>query len=417
MTKTTSLAAALALAALVHAGGATGARAQTPVPDPIGPADLDRTQFRASARALGMGGADLILFGDASGAAFNPASIAFAGRGSEANTVTGRTSNVHVNKINDLSRGLKDLGNQFNNSNSSLAGVRDAVAKVYGFATDAGARGDGSPATLSASVSPLVGASVGSVGVVAYGGLMAKVQIRPYSQATLGTNFPGLGTQSGAVTAAYGVLGLTNIAVPFSIKTPAGPIGLAPRYVQASYAGAGFLANETSTANGFDPNGLPNGDIAGATYRETNTSKVDLDAGFISNPDPVYHIRGAVVVHNLFSPSFHLARRINSSLGALPAGGDFSFQMKPQIDLGGRTTGPGVTYAAEVHNVNSVNGGRHTVHLGVEVPVTGAFSVRGGYDASRFVVGVGVGTRAFRLDVATGANPQEQVALSLTFAR
>jgi len=415
MTKPISLVAALVLAALAHAGGATEARAQTPVPSPIAPADLDRTQFRASARALGMGGTDLILFGDASGAAFNPASIAFAGQGSEANTITGRTSNVHVNKINDLSRGLKDLGNQFNSS-SSLAGVRDAVQKVYSFATDAGAAGDGSPATLSASVSPLVGASVGSVGVVAYGGLMAKVQIRPYSQATLGTNFTGLGSPAGAVTAAYGVLGLTNIAVPFSIKTPAGPVGFAPRYVQASYAGAGFLANETSTANGFDPNGAPNGDIAGATYRETNTSKVDLDAGFITNPDPVYHIRGAVVVHNLFSPSFHLARRINSSLGALPAGGDFSFQMKPQIDLGGRTTGPGVTYAAEVHNVNSVNGGKHTVHLGVEYPVSRVFSVRGGYDASRFVAGVGVGTPAFRLDVATGTNPQEQVALSLTFA-
>ncbi len=416
MTKHSSLLVAFALAALVHAGGATGARAQAPVPSPIGPADLDRTQFRASARALGMGGTDLILFGDASGAAFNPASIAFAGQGSEANSIVGRTSNVHVSKINDLSRGLKDLGNQFNNSSSSLAGVRDAVGKIYSFATNAGAKEDGSPAILSASVSPLIGASVGSVGVVAYGGLMAKVEIRPYSQATLGTNFTGLGSPSGAVTAAYGVLGLTNIAVPFSIKTPAGPVGLAPRYVQASYAGAGFLANETSTLNGFDPSGAPNGDIAGATYRETNTSKVDLDAGFISNPDPVYHVRGAVVVHNLFSPSFHIARRINSSLGALPAGGDFNFQMKPQIDLGGRTTGPGVTYAAEVHNVNSVNGGKHTVHLGVEYPLSRVFSLRGGYDASRFVAGVGVGTPAFRLDLATGTNPQEQVALSLTFA-
>ena len=50
----------------------------------------------------------------------------------------GRTTNVHVAKINDLSNGLKDVGDQFNNNNGSLAPVRDAFQKVYNFATGAG---------------------------------------------------------------------------------------------------------------------------------------------------------------------------------------------------------------------------------------------------------------------------------------
>ena len=405
--------AALVVIALSAGRSATAQTAL--VPTPIGPSQLDRTQFRASARALGMGGADLLLLGDVSSAAFNPAAIAFAGPSSESNTVSGRSSNVHVSKINDLSKGLRDLGNQFNNSSSSLAGVRDAFRKIFSFATDAGSNGSGSPAQLSANAAPLVGANVKNVGIVAYGSLAAKVELRAYNQATLGTTYTNLGSPSGAETASYGVLGLSNIAVPFSIKTPAGPIGISPRYEQASYAGAGFLANETSTANGFDTSGAPNGDISGATYREVHQSKFDIDLGFISNPDPLYHIRGAVAVHNLLSPTFHLPQRINSSLGAVPSGGDFSFGLKPQIDAGGLGAYHGVTYAAELHNLGSVNGGKRSVHLGVEYPVTRGLTLRGGYDQSRFVAGLGLSFSGVRLDLATGTNPQEEVALSLTF--
>ncbi|MGI4790751.1 MAG: conjugal transfer protein TraF [Janthinobacterium lividum] len=405
--------AALLLIAL-GAGGA--AHAQTaPTPAPIGPSQIDRTQFRASARAMGMGGTDLLLMGDVSSAAFNPAAIAFAGPSSESNTAAGSTSNVNVNKINDLSNGIKDLGDQFNNSNSSLAGVRDAFQKIYNFATGAGANESGSPADLTANLAPLIGVNVRNVGIVAYGSLSAKVELRAYNQASLGTNFTNLGSPSGAETAAYGVLGLTNIAVPFSIKTPIGAIGISPRYVQASYAGAGFLANETSTANGFDTTGAPNGDIAGATYREVQQSKFDVDLGYISNPDPLYHIRGAIAVHNLLSPTFHLPQRLNSSLGAVPASGDFSFGMKPQVDVGGLGAYHGVTYAAELHNLGSVNGGKRSVHLGLDYPVSRGFSLRGGYDQSRFVAGLGFGFGGVQIDLATSTDPQQQVALSLIF--
>ena len=279
----------------------------------------------------------------------------------------------------------------------------------------AGANETGSPADLTANAAPLIGANVKNVGIVAYGSLAAKVELRAYNQASLGTNFTNLGSPSGAETAAYGVLGLTNIAVPFSIKTPVGQVGISPRYEQASYAGAGFMANETSTANGFDTTGAPNGDIAGATYREVHQSKFDVDLGYISNPDPLYHIRGAIAVHNLLSPTFHLPRRLNSSLGAIPTGGDFSFGMKPQVDVGGLGAYHGVTYAAELHNLGNVNGGKRSVHLGLEYPVSRGFSVRGGYDQSRFVAGLGFQAGGVRLDLATSTNPQEQVALSLTF--
>ena len=161
--------------------------------------------------------------------------------------------------------------------------------------------------------------------------------------------------------------------------------------------------------------GAPNGNIVGATYKEVHQQKFDVDLGFTSIPDPVYHVRGALVVRNLLSPTFHLPRVVNgSSLGVIP-GGDFNFQMKPQIDLGGLTTMNKVTYAAELHNVNNVNGGKRSFHLGVDYPVGRLLSLRGGYDRSRFVAGLGLSLGGARLDIATGTDPQQQVALGLTF--
>lgn len=383
-------------------------------PAPVTPSDLDRTQFRASARALGMGGTDLITSGDVSSAAFNPASIGSAGTYSASATVVGRTSNVHVSKINDLSKGLKDLGDQFNNSNGSLASVRDAFQKVYNFATDAGANDNGStPATLSASLAPLAGFSVKNVGLVGYGTLAAKVDLQPVAIAV-----PGLSGPTGKVYASYGVLGLTNVAIPFSLPVKVGTVGISPRFTQASFAAAGFLADETDTSNGFDTNvspTTPNGNILGATYKEVHQQKFDVDLGFTSIPDPIYHVQGAVVVHNLLSPTYHLPRVINgTSLGMIPPG-DFNFQMKPQIDLGGLSRYEGVTYAAELHNVGNVNGGKRSVHLGAEYSVNKMLFVRGGYDTSRFVAGIGIALGGVRLDIATGTNPQEQVAVGLTF--
>lgn len=405
-----------ALAGLTCAGlvAALCGAAHAQAPAPVTPSELDRTQFRASAHAMGMGGTDLILSGDVGGAAFNPASVGAAGAYSETQTAVGRTSNVHVAKINDLSNGLKDLGNQFNNANGSLAPVRDAFQKVYRFATNAGANDQsGSPATLSASLAPLAGFSVKNIGLVAYGTLAARVDLQP-----IAVPITGLSGQTGKVYARYGVLGLTNIAVPFSLPVAVGTVGISPRLTQASFAAAGFLADETDTGNGTDPlTGAPNGNIIGATYKEVHQQKFDIDLGFTSIPDPVYHIRGAVVVHNLLSPTYHLPRVVNgTSLGVIPSG-DFAFQMKPQIDIGGLSTLNKVTYAAELHNLGNVNGGKRSLHLGVEYPIGRTLSLRGGYDRSRFVAGLGLSFGGARLDLATGTDPQQQVALGLTFSR
>ena len=399
-----------ALAGVLALCGAAHAQA----PAPVTPSELDRTQFRASARAMGMGGTDLILSGDVGGAAFNPASVGAAGAYSETQTAVGRTSNVHVAKINDLSNGLKDLGNQFNNANGSLAPVRDAFQKVYRFATNAGANDQsGSPATLSASLAPLAGFSVKNIGLVAYGTLAARVDLQP-----IAVPITGLSGQTGKVYARYGVLGLTNIAVPFSLPVAVGTVGISPRFTQASFAAAGFLADETDLSNGTDPlTGAPNGNIIGATYKEVHQQKFDIDLGFTSIPDPIYHIRGAVVVHNLLSPTYHLPRVVNgTSLGVIPSG-DFAFQMKPQIDIGGLSTLNKITYAAELHNLGNVNGGKRSLHLGVEYPIGRTLSLRGGYDQSRFVAGLGLSFGGARLDLATGTDPQQQVALGLTFSR
>ena len=405
-----------ALAGLTCAGlvAALCGAAHAQAPAPVTPSELDRTQFRASAHAMGMGGTDLILSGDVGGAAFNPASVGAAGAYSETQTAVGRTSNVHVAKINDLSNGLKDLGNQFNNANGSLAPVRDAFQKVYRFATNAGANDQsGSPATLSASLAPLAGFSVKNIGLVAYGTLAARVDLQP-----IAVPVTGLSGQTGKVYARYGVLGLTNIAVPFSLPVAIGTVGISPRFTQASFAAAGFLADETDLSNGTDAaTGAPNGNIIGATYKEVHQQKFDIDLGFTSIPDPVYHIRGAVVVHNLLSPTYHLPRVVNgTSLGVIPTG-DFAFQMKPQIDIGGLSTYNKITYAAELHNLGNVNGGKRSLHLGVEYPIGRTLSLRGGYDQSRFVAGLGLSFGGVRLDLATGTDPQQQVALGLTFSR
>ena len=402
--------AALTTAALTSAALCGAAHAQAPAP--VTPSELDRTQFRASARAMGMGGTDLLLPGDVGGAAFNPASVGTAGAYSETQSAVGRTSNVHVAKINDLSNGLKHLGDQFNNNNGSLAPVRDSFQKVYNFATGAGANDrTGSPATLSATVAPLVGFSVKNVGLVAYGTLAARVDLQP-----IAVPIAGLSGPTGKVYARYGALGLTNVAVPFSLPVAVGTVGISPRFTQASFASAGFLVDETDTSNGIDPaTGAPNGNIVGATYKEVHQQKFDVDLGFTSVPDPLYHIRGAVVVRNLLSPTFRLPRVVNgNSLGVIPAG-DFNFQMKPQIDLGGLSTYNKVTYAAELHNLGNVNGGKRSFHLGVEYPIGRTFSLRGGYDRSRFVAGIGLSLGGARLDLATGTDPQQQVALGLTF--
>lgn len=390
-------------------------------PDPVRPSELDRSQSSPSTRAEGMGGTGLVLGTDIVDASYNPASIAQAGSYSVGASVVGNTSNVHVSKINDLSKGLKDLGNKVNGSsgNQSLVDIRDSFQKVYNFATDAGANdSNGSPANVGAGLTSAAGVSVKNVGVVVYGSLAAEVRLNAYNQGYLKTNYTGLGSPSGALRAGYGVLGFTNIAVPFSIPLQVGTLGISPRITQASFASAGFVANETDLTNGVDANGTPNGNIIGGTYKEVHEQKFDVDLGFTSIPDPIYHVRGAIVVRNLLSPSYHLPLTPNGAhFGAQPSFNDFNFTQKPQIDIGAarEDSAMNLSYALEVHDLNNVNGGKRSLHAGVEYGVNKMFFVRGGYDQSRFVAGLGFAAGGFRLDIASGTNPEEKVALSLSY--
>ena len=404
--------ALLGTVGILSAFGASATWGQAPAPiqgSPVQPSDMDRTQTQAGARALGMGGTDLIG-NDVSYAAYNPASIARSGTYSATVTTVGRTDNVHVDKINDLANGLKDLGNQLNSSDNSLTNVRDAFQKVYNFSTDAGASDTSlNPATLSGNLAPLAGLSVKNVGIVGYGSLTAKVELQPQA-----VTIAGVSTPSGRLSAGYGVLGITNIAVPFSLPVKVGTVGISPRISQASYAGAGFLADETSTLYG-STGGVPNGSIAGATYKEVHEQKFDVDLGFTSIPDPIYHVQGAIVVHNLLSPTYHLPVVFNSGFGNTSTPSNFDFQMKPSFDLGILRQTKDLALAAELHDVNNVNGGKDSVHLGVEYAVGKSVFLRGGYDQSRFVVGLGFAFSGVRLDLATGSNPEQQAAISLTF--
>ena len=229
------MAALVGTLGVLSAFGATSAFCQSVssiefVPNPVAPSDLDRTQIQAGARAQGMGGTDLIG-NDVTYAAYNPASIARSGPSSASITAVGRSSNVHVDKINDLSKGLKDLGNQLSSSDNSLVGVREAFKKVYNFATNAGSNDTtASPADLSANLAPLAGFSVKNIGLVGYGTLSAKVQLQAQAIPVPGLN----DSPTGKIAAGYGVLGLSNIAIPFSLPVAVGTIGISPRITQAS---------------------------------------------------------------------------------------------------------------------------------------------------------------------------------------
>ena len=89
--------ALIGMTGLFGALGAPAAQCQAvaaaPVPTPVTPSEIDRTQSQDNARALGMGGSDLIISGDVSDAAANPASMGGANRYSQANTIVGNSIN------------------------------------------------------------------------------------------------------------------------------------------------------------------------------------------------------------------------------------------------------------------------------------------------------------------------------------
>lgn len=364
------------------------------------PSDMDRTQMRPSARALGMGGTDLIITDDASGAAFNPASISQAGRGSIAADVQARTSNLNVSKVNKVVNDLKDFRDQANNNNinNTVSAVQNSFNELYDFAQGAGANtANGAPARINATLAPLLGFSVGAPGGVSggllyYGGAQADVRL-------LAQSFP----TGRLLQIDGGALVLQNIAVPIALPTTSGTVGISLKSVQANYTGISAVADERTNA------------VSSTVFGESNQRKFDVDLGYTSAPAAVTGIRYAAVVHNLLSPSFHLQSPTGPN--GSPASRDFSFSMKPQIDAGLLAPIPGykgLQVAAEVHNLNGVNGGKKTFHLGGELQTSQSFAVRLGYDNQAIVAGIGLSLGDFRIDVATSTRPQERLSIGST---
>ncbi len=363
------------------------------------PSDMDRTEMRPSARALGMGGTDLIITDDASGAAFNPASISQAGRGSIAADAQARTSNLNVSKVNKIVNDLKAFRDQANsNTNNTVSAVQNSFNELYDFAQGAGANTtNGAPARINATLAPLLGFSVGAPGGVSggllyYGGAQADVHLTAQSFST-----------GRLLQIDGGALVLQNIAVPIALPTTSGTVGISLKSVQANYTGISAVADERTNA------------VSSTVFGEANQRKFDIDLGYTSAPMAETGLRYAAVVHNVLSPSFHLQSPTGPN--GSPASRDFSFSLKPQIDLGLLAPIPGykgLQVAAEVHNLNGGNGGKKTFHLGGELQTSQSFAVRLGYDNQAVVGGIGVSLGDFRIDVATSTRPQERLSIGST---
>ncbi|MBV9850936.1 MAG: hypothetical protein JO250_14790 [Armatimonadetes bacterium] len=407
------------LGGLAMLGGVRPGHAQ------VVPGDIDKTNIRPSAHALGLGGSYLLLGDDSYGVIFNPAAAAQARQAAGLGLAAeGQTSNINIGDVTKLVDRLKTLRDQINNNPNNpnnLQGAQGAFNDVYNFATAAGASG-ASPARLTGSVSAGIGGSGGgllsvihlhglSFGAVAYGGVSADARITAQT----------LGDGSRNITINGGAVGLTSIGIPVAYLLPnnAGTVGLTPKIVRADYAGFNDNATENATQTG--------GSITGAAFGEVNSQQFDLDAGYISptltvSPAPgapPVAVQGALVVRHILSPSFSLAKNINNASAGFQdtAPANFNFSLHPEVDLGAGASAYGARLVGEVHNIGGENGGGHTFHVGAEYTAFKYVVPRIGYDNDRFVYGLGLNFGPLRFNAAAGTDPQQRAAadLSLNF--
>jgi hypothetical protein len=387
------------LAALVLLGGAKAAHPQAIVT----PSHIDRTIFRANARSVAMGGAYLLVLDDASGAAFNPALIGKAGKYSLALEGGARTDNIDVNRVTRLIHGLDRLEEQIQaGAPGSVSAVRKAFDRIYRYAVDAGANTAGQRARqINAEVDPLVAFSYRNVGALVYGGVGASVG--------LGV---GVGTGPDAdkrtVSIGGGALDLTVIEVPYAFRLKAGQLGVGLKSVRGSYAGYVLNADASTDA------------ITGANLAKSASRKVDLDLGYLSDPIPVGGLPGpglqvAGVIRHLLSPSFAVPLEVRSIAGPTPDLPETAgFRLNPQVDIGAMLPYGRLVGVLELHNLSGTNAGDLTVHVGGEYRIAKFAALRLGYDADRFVGGVGFFAGPVRLDVAVATKPIERAYVGLS---
>lgn len=360
----------------------------------VGPKFLDRSFQRPGARALGMGGAYLLATDDATAVAWNPAALAAVKRFTLPIEVTGR-ANFDVRDVTDLVDDLETIRDQIDvaDPEAVIAAINNAFKRVRDFARRT--------PTLQSSISPIGGISFGSYGLTVSSGVLAQIDTAidvsddPYGVGVLPT--------PNNLHARGGVISLTSIGIAHARSFSAGlTLGATVRGVRADFAG--FLSGATIDHKAPDP-------AVGVDFDRVDSSRFTLDVGGIWVPpvqSPDVKVRYAGVVRNLLPAKFSLAA---------PAGYDFNFRLSPEIDFGvlgewkgGRTIG-----VLELHNVTRSNGGKLTIHAGVEHWLGGdVFAIRTGYDHNRPVIGLGINLKFIRIDLASGLKPRERLAVGIS---
>jgi hypothetical protein len=106
------------------------------------------------------------------------------------------------------------------------------------------------------------------------------------------------------------------------------------------------------------------------------------------------------------------ARTIAGPALDLPTSADF--RLNPQIDVGVMVPYRQLVGVLELHNLSGTNAGDLTFRLGGEYRIAKFAALRAGYDADRFVGGVGFFAGPVRLDVAVATKPIERTYVGLS---
>lgn len=369
----------------------------------LGPRFMDRSFHRPGARALGMGGAYLLATDDATAVAWNPAALVNVKRFTLPVEIVGRT-NFDVRDIQDLVDDLETIRDQtdVDDLQQVIAAIQNAFTRVQNFAR--------SRPTLRASLLPFGGLSFGNFALTANS--EAIVQVDTW----VDTNSDPIGVSGGAPLPTPnlyfrgGAIALTSVGIANAHSLPAGlTLGITVRYVRADFAGF-FGGATTNNIFARDP-------VIGQDFDRVDEAKFTFDIGAIWEPPvqpPMWRIRYAAVVRNVLPMKFNLPATSN---GIPRPGFDFSFRLNPEIDLGvlaawkERTIG-----VLELHNVTQTNGGKRTIHVGVEHLLGGdVFAVRVGYDDDKPVLGLGINFKLLRIDLASGLRPKERAAIGISF--
>lgn len=400
-----------ALAALAVLTAASAARAQ------VFPGDLNKTRQVPDSRSQAMGGVRLTLLDDVAGAIFNPALIADAGKWSFSTQGSARNNIPYWDAL-DFLNDLKKTAGQIRDDPSSVDwdAVGQRLNNLYGHAQEiAGDIVAGKAIQGGISVSPTLGFSYKNVGIVAYGGIAGVAALTP------GTG-TGPNEDKRTLDASGGFIRLNTILVPYAFRIPHGHLGVSAKYVRAGYTGVSFIADASTRT------------LTGRSFQDVVDAKPDIDVGYRTDPLPIpgnseMTWQGAAAIRYLLSPHFDLPAQVNrqSTSGGQSADSrqeepplrDFDFGLRPSIDLGGNIAGK-ISHrtpwraALEVQNLTATNGGDMSFHGGGEVLPLSWLAVRGGYDASGWVYGLGFKVAQFRIDLAAGTDYRKLISAGVS---